>query len=58
MVHGDEEGPGGMMVCGSINTECHGTCLGDVSAVLASGALPGKYMANIRASLPKHLDSC
>lgn len=57
MVHGDEEGPDGMMVCVSINTECHRTCLGDVFAVLAPGALPGKYMASIRASLPEHLDS-
>lgn len=56
MVHGDE-GPDGMMVCVSINTECHRTCLGDVFAVLAPGALPGKYMASIRASLPKHVDS-
>lgn len=53
---GDEEGPDIMMVCVSINTECHRTCLGDVLAVLTPGALPEKYTANIRASLLKHLD--
>lgn len=51
-----EEGPGLKMVCVSINTECHRTCLADVFAVLAPGALPEKYIANIRASLLKHLD--
>lgn len=51
-----EEGPGVKMVRVSINTECHRTCLADVFAVLAPGALPEKYIANIRASLLKHLD--
>lgn len=44
---GDEEGPDVMMVCVNINTECHRTCLGDVLAVPAPGALPEKHMANI-----------
>lgn len=50
-----EEGPGVKMVCVSINTECHRTCLADVFAVLAPGSLPEKYRASIRASLLKHL---
>lgn len=51
-----EEGPGVKMVCVSINTEYHRTCLADVFAVLAPGALLEKYIANIRASPLKHLD--
>lgn len=50
-----KEGPGVKMVWVSINTECHRTCLADVFAVLAPGAVPEKYTANIRASLLKHL---
>lgn len=50
-----EEGPGFKMVCVSINTECHRTCLADVFTLLASGALPEKYIGNITASLLKHL---
>lgn len=56
LLRGDEEGPDVTMVCVSINTECHRTCLGDVLALLAPGALPEKCMANISASLRKHLD--
>lgn len=51
-----KEGPDVKMVCVSINTECHRTRLADVFAVLASGTVPEKCIANIRASLLKHLD--
>lgn len=33
LVRGDEEGPDVVMVCVSVNTECHRTCLGDVLAL-------------------------
>lgn len=33
LVCGDEEVPDVMMVCVSVNTECHRTCLGDVLAL-------------------------
>lgn len=45
-----------MVICVSTNTECHRTRLGNVLAVLTPGALPEKYIANIRASLLKHLN--
>lgn len=48
--------PGVRMICVSVNTECHRTRLADVFTVLAPGALPEQYIANIRASLVKHVD--